>query len=472
MLQKIIVIILVSLYCLFLINPSDAFSDGSLLVSGANSKSTPLAVHTTPAAATAATISDDSSMYGLYNSGREMCSWNLHLISLPPVSDQSPKLLRDVWKWKDVVLGDGRDYFVPRPRALRALSDALVGSSVKISFQSESYVYSITECAILSNCARMDVLLVMQRMCGSSTNGLKSDSESKLELFPSSSIVHDASKALVTKCILEQLESFQKRRKKRGTKSSVLVEGLSSVLDLPGMVVNTNEKMAMNLHDIDFYRRSLDDSKSWEQSQEFEFYQLLNSTNNITEIVRHFSTVAAGIAPRASRPDRATIFRPFSSRDAHIMLQLKRTAEVANVYPKVKIVLDSALTAGKAARDPKICPILETLKPFASEGKYSQKAPPLLEKEAIESVMKLAIEPAIETSIEKLTSIGASERILVFQRMMDEMLQNIDINDDREENRKQIAKKLTHQSIIRLRSGERLDLKTLVSEIKEALIGL
>ena len=465
--QKMIVIILVSLCFLFLINPLNAFSFGTLFVSVVNSKPTPLAAHTTT---TAATVSDGSSTDGLDNSALEICSSNLHLISLPPVSDKSPKLLRDVWKWKDVVLGDGRDYFVPRPRALKALSDVLVGSSVKIPFQSEAYVYSITECAILSNCARMDVLLVMQRVRESSINDLKSDSESKLELFPSSSIVNDSAKVLVTKCILEQLESFQKRRKKRGTNSYVLVEGLSSVLDLPGMVVDTNEKVTINLHDIDFYRRSLDDSKSWEQSQQLEFYQLLNSTNNIIEIVKHFSTVAAGIAPRASRPDRDIIFRPFSSRDAHIMLQLKRTVEVANAYPKVKVVLDSALTAGKAARDPKICTILEKLKPFAAEGKYSQKAPPLLEKEAIESVMKLAIEPAIETSIIRLTAMGASEQIFQFQRMMDEMLQNIGINNDRDENRKQIAKKLTHQSITRLRSGERLDLNALVCEIEEALI--
>ncbi len=60
------------------------------------------------------------------------------------------------------------------------------------------------------------------------------------------------------------------------------------------------------------------------------------------------SKVAAGMAPRASRPDRPVLFRPFSSRDAHIMLQLKRTAEVDSQYPRMKIILDAVLNAGKA----------------------------------------------------------------------------------------------------------------------------
>jgi len=51
-----------------------------------------------------------------------------HLLSLPPLSESSSKIIRDVWKWKDIALGDGRDYFVPRPRALKALSDLLVGT--------------------------------------------------------------------------------------------------------------------------------------------------------------------------------------------------------------------------------------------------------------------------------------------------------------------------------------------------------
>jgi hypothetical protein len=42
-------------------------------------------------------------------------------------------------------------------------------------------------------------------------------------------------------------------------------------------------------------------------------------------VLYHLSLVAAGMADRPRRPDRDTIFRPFSSRDAHVLLQLKRT---------------------------------------------------------------------------------------------------------------------------------------------------
>lgn len=459
------------LYCyLFLITLSEAFSSGSLLIvsSEINSKSTRLATHTI-------SVSGDSTTDETFNSKIEICSSDLHLISLPPVSDKSPKIVRDVWKWKDVVLGDGRDYFIPRPRALKALSDILVGSCVTVPYQSNDYVYTITECAILSNCARMDILLVMQGVNGSNNNDPKYDFKSKQELSSLSSLIHKSAKVLVTKCVLEQLESFQNRREKRGATSSVLLEGLSSVLDLPGMVqtnIDTNQKMAINLKDIDYYTHSLNKSHFGAESEELEFFRLLNSKNDITEIVKHFSTVAAGIASRASRPDRPIIFRPFSSRDAHIMLQLKRTVEVASAYPKVKVVLDCALTAGKAARDPKICIILEKLKPYASEGKYSQHPPPLLEKEAIESVMKLAIEPAIEASKIKLTAMSASEQIIVLQKMVDEILQKMDTHNSTNQSRRRIAKTLMHQPITRLRSGERLDLDAVVRGIQESLIDI
>ena len=460
-------IILVFFFYMFVSYLAEAFSSGSfLLESGVISKSTRLATHTI-------SVAEDSTTDDRIQRTLDVGSSDIHLISLPPVSDKSSKIIRDVWKWKDVVLGDGRDYFIPRPRALKALSDILVGSSVRIPFKSDKYVYTITECAILSNCARMDVLLVMQGMYGSNSNDSKSDFESKGELYPNSSIIHESAKLLVTKCILDQLKSFQNRRKLRGVASSVLLEGLSSVLDLPGMVhtdVDVKQKMSVDLKDIDYCSESLDRSNLHADSEELNFFQLLNSTNNVTEIVRHFSTVAAGIAPRASRPDRSIVFRPFSSRDAHIMLQLKRTAEVANAYPKVKVVLDCALTAGKAARDPKICTILEKLKPFAAEGKYSQKPPPLLEKEAIESVTKLAIEPAIEASVNRLTAMGASEQIIVLQKMIDEIFCKLDATNDSNHIRRKIAKKLMHQSVMRLRSGERLDLNAVVGEIEETLI--
>lgn len=73
-------------------------------------------------------------------------------MSFPPLLEDSPKIVKDIWKWKDIVLDDGRDYFVPRLQALKALSDVLVGSSHKDCVL-------VVECVILSTCVRMDILL-------------------------------------------------------------------------------------------------------------------------------------------------------------------------------------------------------------------------------------------------------------------------------------------------------------------------
>lgn len=90
---------------------------------------------------------------------KSICNSNhqntIYLVSIPPLSDEAPSIVRELWEWKNTVLGDGRDYFVPRPRALKALSNLLL--------ETEFGEFKVTECAILSNCARMDVLLSLER---------------------------------------------------------------------------------------------------------------------------------------------------------------------------------------------------------------------------------------------------------------------------------------------------------------------
>ena len=56
-------------------------------------------------------------------------------------------MVRRIWDFKDDVLGDGRDYFVPRPKTLQALNQIL-----RQQLQAK-------ECVVLSNCARFDIFL-------------------------------------------------------------------------------------------------------------------------------------------------------------------------------------------------------------------------------------------------------------------------------------------------------------------------
>jgi len=344
-------------------------------------------------------------------------SSSIHLISLPPLSESSSKIIRDVWKWKDIVLGDGRDFFVPRPRALTSLSDIVVGSSCRN--------YVVQECAILSNCARLDILIALSR-----NDFFEPDGETCEHT--------KVAKTIISSCLNAQLLSFQAQRSKRGE----FIEGVSSFFDLPGMI-----DASANAKDLD--------------SLTFETLESsLSSVSEIHAITRHFCFVAAGLAPRSSRPDRPILFRPFSSRDAHIMLQLKRTAEVASVYPQMKIVLDSALSAGKGARDPKQCPALLRLKGFDGEGKYSQAAPPQLAKEVSDVVISSVVEPAVERSVERIKAFKASSTITALRQ------QAAQLCNDSDEEAGKIVRALLHKPTMKAREGGDVDIQQVLDRIK------
>jgi hypothetical protein len=352
----------------------------------------------------------------------------LHLVSLPPLSDYSPKIVKDVWKWKDIVLGDGRDYFVPRPRALKALSDIVVGSSYG--------GFVVKECAILSNCARMDVLLSVSADASKSiltTNCTAAES--------CSSSVGDSVKKIVSSCIINQLKSFQSQRSQRST----LVENLSSFLDLPGMV---NEQATF-------------------QPCNNELESLLVHTSVERDIISHFCLVAAGLAPRASRPNREVVFRPFSSRDAHIMLQLKRTAEVASKYQRVKIVLDSALSAGKSARNPEKCPDLLKLQRFGGEGKYSQQAPITLSKEVANSVIEGVVEPMIEQTVKRIQALNSTHQIISLRKKANAILHSA--SNDVTSEQKKLLQEILHQPTLDMKEGKSVNEDLVLNQIRIAL---
>jgi hypothetical protein len=128
-----------------------------------------------------------------------------------------------------------------------------------------------------------------------------------------------------------------------------------------------------------------------------------HTANHMTQIkgreavLLHLSLVAAGMADRPRRPDRETIFRPFSSRDAHVLLQLKRTKDALALSSSsaslsssgkkhnkrlLDQLLEYALRAGKAARNPQKVPLLEMMRDYGTgDSKYSTQAPKELSKQ-------------------------------------------------------------------------------------------
>lgn len=249
----------------------------------------------------------------------------LHLLSLQWSCDKDPskfsKPTRDLWKWKDAILGDGRDYFVPRPRTLKALQSYLLKDE-----------HLLQECVILSNCARFELLVFTQAP------------------VPSSVVTEYISRRLVS-----QLASYQARK------------GMMAMpLDWPGSI---------------HLDAPLVGKGSATTQQVCNFW---TSRQDPEEIARHLSCIAAGLAPRPSRPDRPVVFRPFSSRDAHILLQLKRTLDTFGgsssdmAAPALHLgkLLRVALEAGKAARDCHRVPELKELRAYGTgDSSFASEAP-------------------------------------------------------------------------------------------------
>ena len=332
---------------------------------------------------------------------------SLHLVSLPPKDDSfslpAESLIRDCWKWKDSVLGDGRDYFVPRPKTLKAFHSLFVGMEISVdvdfhldqgghqsneevefslntvvlklpasdgkqsprtevklkseqlskSNQSKSISYVVEECVALSNCARFEIILVLKETDQQQTN------HEVMAKNIRSMVTESAARLSVSYHLWKQTQNYK-------SKSDSLLQrsGLASWMDLPD-AINTEKNIANNGISIE------------QTMQVMQLGKRLASTEGPLSISTHLSLIASGLAPRTNRPDRDVIFRPYSSRDAHILLQLKRTADVISILGtnntkragcRLKVLLDSALSAGKAARNEKIVPDIQQLKEFGSDG--------------------------------------------------------------------------------------------------------
>ena len=369
---------------------------------------------------------------------------SLHIISLPPKNDTfalpGESLVRECWRWKDTALGDGRDYFVPRPRALKAFHSLFVGMEISLvsgigtntnnagddlnvplevvlklpsynyevgknpeevriplndnmsmqqspsnnEFNSSSETFVVDECAALSNCARLDVILVLKRVKSQS-----GDERINNSTIMQNTILSQAGRMIAARYAVAY--NLQQQIYSQRTKTTTLLErtGLTSWLDLPG-AINIEKKNESPI------------SNTLRQEQYTEIDRLsqrLTSLEGARFISTHLSLIAGGLAPRPNRPDREVIFRPYSSRDAHILLQLKRTVEVVSVLKngkdnhdkgssssssgsesslddkktnggrgRIKTLLDGALSAGKAARNEDVVPEIVQLKEYGSDG--------------------------------------------------------------------------------------------------------
>lgn len=266
------------------------------------------------------------------------------------------KPVRRLWKWKDAVLGDGRDFFVPKPRTLSALQKYIIDHCPTLSSDGN-------ECVILSNCARFEIIVACQDKTTTSTSSTETGNQISFQEQLANEISH---------CLSVQMDHYlEKQTMKQGWKE-LWMAGTSSLLnnasDRPQDVLTTR---APSFHNSDS-----------PAPIPFAYWNVVVGSESV---LPYLCRIAAGMATRPRRPGRPVLFRPFSSRDAHILLQLKRTREsslttdshaISEVkrqkQKRIALLLEYALRAGKAARNPKIVPELERLR---SEYKPSLSSP-------------------------------------------------------------------------------------------------
>ena len=361
------------------------------------------------------------------------------LVSLPPKTDDAPAIVRRAWTWKDIALGDGRDYFVPRPRALKTLNKLLVGTTIRlgcghrderkegIGEDGRDRKYTVEECGVLSNCARLDFVLVVVQACPSM------NSEDAV----------GAGRRAVAEALASQMISF-------GTihQRNAAMDGLASFLDLAGVVDECPPSIEESAEVVDFAS---------------EFDALLVTLEG-GSVCRHLCEVATGLAARPSRPGREVPFRPWSSRDAHVMLQLKRTSEVVR-GPRVKQLFDASLQAGKAARDPTRLPEIIPLKQYGTDGRYATSAPTHLTEAAVAAATKIAIVPAVKRCEAKLMAMDSSDAISGLRSRVEEVLQGAGLSSELDKDVGLVVRRLLHRPIMTLREGKSVDEDQIISGI-------
>lgn len=405
----------------------------------------------------------------------------LNLFSLPPKDDKyklpGEALVRECWRWKDSTLGDGRDYFVPKPKVLKAFQSLFLGmvidvvcidrnnecspaevilsmpsseSTVRLPFSSSSlndyysescsFTFKVVECVALSNCARFEIIFVLEEKQNIGDMNLGQNI---------TQYATDIAGRYATAYHLHQQVSLKR------TKSSSLLEsaGLSSWLDLPEAIDTQS---------------NLENKISGKQCTEIiQLAQRLLSMDGALNLSSHLSLIAGGLAPRPNRPDREVIFRPYSSRDSHILHQLKRTVEVVSVIDdkeeglqkgmrgknsrgRIKTLLNGALSAGKAARNEDMVSEIKQLKEYGSDGTPPKGVADLVARAAIER----AIQPSVESCVARLTVMETAHDVTQLRQRVNEIAFSISQDSKDASRLTKVANELLHQPTILLREGK------------------
>jgi len=360
----------------------------------------------------------------------------VHLVAFtrPPSVDVAAPAATALWRWKEEVLGDGNDRFVPRPRVTRRLA-ATILADAPLSLP-------LVECAVLGNCARLEIYAVT-----------------------SAPVAADAVRHYVAAHLGRQVAAFQESQHRQPW------------FKLPD-------------HEAAVWWPPENPAPIPEGSPHLKV--LLVTESGAAAVTRHCCAVAAGLTGVDGRP-----FNPFSSREAHVMLQLKRTLEAVSrpatppplfgspdawslpppCGPRLRIILRAALEAGKAARNPASVPAILPLKGYGGNGRFSppfSAAPAAARAAALSAAWELAVEPAVARCMAELKAQGNGAAIALLHQQTAALLARSEPDTDPRTMaavRRAVARAL-HEPTLRLRAGDDVDPTEILADVRRLIASL
>mmetsp|Transcript_18240 Transcript_18240/g.42241 ORF Transcript_18240/g.42241 Transcript_18240/m.42241 type:complete len:457 (-) Transcript_18240:134-1504(-) len=317
----------------------------------------------------------------------------VHLLSLRPYLDDT---CEDVWEWKESVLGNG--WTVPKPITLRKINQCLVDAMPDY----------LEECCVISTCARFEFLVFLKN--------------------------HPDALSKVTKGISRFLVA--QMRYDRALQMPFNRHEHYSGKDRPGRI---NPEM----------KPKYDDTT---QAVLEENWKVIDG---VEDVCRYLCCAAAGMQPYPGEPDRPVDFRPFASRNAHILCQLKYCARgTFGERAKAKPLMDATLRAGKMARDVRVVPEIHDVRPVRGpiEADFER---------AKAAVQVKAIEPIVKACVEKYDAMMYGNTIAQFRAKAEALCEN---DDEIRWVRKQV-----HKPTMDLRSGKAIDMRYFLRKITQSL---
>ncbi len=409
---------------------------------------------------------------------------NLYPTITPPTStfvknenNYKNKYLTYLKNWKYYILGDGGVYFDQRPKTLIKLNQLILDEIIQIynhhDHDKTNNMNNVqVECAVISTCKRFEILITIE-------SNHKQDKEFTSAAICQENDEREFIKSIIVSFITKQILCH--RHKLRLQSWIPLLTLFVLPLDRPSRLQSINTRTREGIERV--ISTSTTSTTGNSRSRIIHQYdELKQSLDNEIKIIHGQFDVANRLIHLASGLLDRPKFRPFSSRDSHIISQLKRTLDasqrcsfsmdeihvprksiVYNNSKYTKILLDSALQGGKAARSPKVVPILDQLR----DESNGADGPIELSARAAEDAKLLALTPTLQSCLQRIKAMEASDLIASLYYDAMEIANGRGIDMDKDEGKS--IRQMLHKPATDMRLGNVVDVGKILDDIDRNL---